>query len=155
MKIFQKVNVGNKVYDIVFKKWGVVKEKRSKKEKSIYKIYVKYPGGRLTSYTQDGKLTPADKKIRLVSKEPIKHIRERNKKKKELENKTREFRKELKNLLEKFNASIGFSVGAGSDTYGIYNSHFVVNFEKNDDIDLNEDSWSLGAEDLKETKKRS
>ena len=31
----------------------------------------------------------------------------------------------------------------------------VVNFEKNDDIDLNEDSWSLGAEDLKETKKRS
>ena len=42
------------------------------------------------------------------------------------------FKKELKLLLAKYNASIGFSVSEFSDTYGLYEEKIVVDFTPQD-----------------------
>lgn len=41
-------------------------------------------------------------------------------------NKDREFIKELRELLEKYDGSIGFSVGDGSDTHGLYDEKLYI-----------------------------
>lgn len=38
------------------------------------------------------------------------------------------FKAELAALLEKYNATIGFSCGEGSDTFGLYDEKMVVDF---------------------------
>lgn len=39
-----------------------------------------------------------------------------------------DFKKELKKLLEKYNATIGFAVGEHSDLHGVYGEKIVVEF---------------------------
>jgi len=42
--------------------------------------------------------------------------------------KAKQFKKELKELLNKYDATIGFSVGEGSDTHGLYDEQMEVDF---------------------------
>ena len=65
------------------------------------------------------------------------------------------FRAELKALLEKYNAYINFSVGPGSDTYGLYEEKMVIShrpdpksFREVDIIEI--DGWGISAYDLKD-----
>ena len=61
-----------------------------------------------------------------------------------------EFRKELKVLLEKYNASIDFSCSDCSDTYGIYDAKMVACFNLSDRMiafDLNT-GWSVDKHDF-------
>lgn len=61
-----------------------------------------------------------------------------------------EFRKELKALLEKYNASIDFSCSDGSDTHGIYDAKMVACFNLSDRMiafDLN-NGWSVDKHDF-------
>ena len=58
-----------------------------------------------------------------------------------------EFLKELKALLEKHNASIGFSVSEFSDTYGLYDEKMIV--EIGNDIVAEVAGWWITAGDLK------
>ncbi len=44
--------------------------------------------------------------------------------------KATEFKKELKELLSKYDAHIGFSVGESSDTHGLYNEQIEVSFQE-------------------------
>jgi hypothetical protein len=70
----------------------------------------------------------------------------------ELEIKT--FRAELRALLEKYNASINFSVGSCSDTHGLYDEHMIISHTipgTFKDIDMVVVSgWGICASDLKE-----
>lgn len=61
-----------------------------------------------------------------------------------------EFRKELKVLLEKYNASIDFSCSDCSDTHGIYDAKMVACFNLSDRMiafDLN-NGWSVDKHDF-------
>lgn len=61
-----------------------------------------------------------------------------------------EFRKELRALLEKYNASIDFSCSDCSDTYGIYDAKMVACFTLRDRMlafDLNT-GWSVDKHDF-------
>lgn len=44
--------------------------------------------------------------------------------------KANEFKKELKALLKKYDATIGFNVGESSDTHGLYNERLEVQFSE-------------------------
>lgn len=46
----------------------------------------------------------------------------------------KEFLKELKDLLEKYNACISWTCGEGSDTYGIYDDHICACL--NDEVEI-------------------
>lgn len=41
----------------------------------------------------------------------------------------KEFNKELKSLLSKYNAEISWDCGPSSDTYGIYDDHIKIEFK--------------------------
>lgn len=56
------------------------------------------------------------------------------------------FKQELKQLLKKYNASIGFSCGGGSDTDGLYDEKIVINID-NKEITLCE-GYAVGQSDL-------
>lgn len=60
------------------------------------------------------------------------------------------FKKELSNLLKKYNAEIGFYVDDCSDTHGLSGDKMVVYFDENRENhhELN-DYWSFNADDLK------
>lgn len=60
-----------------------------------------------------------------------------------------EFRAELKTLLKKYDASIGFSVSACSDTFGLYDECIVADFGENsrEDVILAE-GWHVDHTDL-------
>jgi hypothetical protein len=64
------------------------------------------------------------------------------------------FRAELKALLEKYNASINFSVGSCSDTHGLYDEQMIICHTipgTYKDIDLVVvDGWGISAYDLKD-----
>lgn len=65
------------------------------------------------------------------------------------------FRAELKALLEKYNASINFSVGSCSDTHGLYDEKMVIShrpdagsFKEIDIIEIN--GWCISPYELKD-----
>lgn len=63
-----------------------------------------------------------------------------------------EFQKELKALLEKYNATISFTVDSGSDTHGLYDEKMVIyhtisnTFKAEDWIEV--DGWGIDKTDL-------
>ena len=57
------------------------------------------------------------------------------------------FKAELKALLKKYNAEIGFSLSDCSDTHGINGEKIVVSIDNGKDIDLVA-GWGLGHYDL-------
>jgi len=65
-----------------------------------------------------------------------------------------QFRKELRELLDKYNVTIAFSVGDCSDTHGLYEEKMVVfqtvpnSFKTEDWIVVN--GWSIDKHDLKD-----
>lgn len=56
------------------------------------------------------------------------------------------FKKELKELLKKYNVGIGFSCGEGSDTHGLYDERMVIDIDNKEIIICN--GWGFGQEDL-------
>ena len=50
--------------------------------------------------------------------------------------KQKEFLKEFKELLLKYNAEIGWTCGDCSDTYGLYNDHLYITMYGQKDIDF-------------------
>lgn len=50
----------------------------------------------------------------------------------------KEFLKDLKALLEKYNASITWTCSEGSDTYGIHDAHLCANLNDKEDIEFGE-----------------
>ncbi len=61
-------------------------------------------------------------------------------------NKVKEFKKELKALLKKYNATIGFSVGDGSDTHGLYDERIEVDLSDKPEILAH--GWGVDQYDL-------
>jgi hypothetical protein len=66
-----------------------------------------------------------------------------------------EFLKEFKALLEKYDVSISFSVGAGSDTHGLYDEKMVIDhridknsFKEETWLELN--GWCISSYELKD-----
>lgn len=59
----------------------------------------------------------------------------------------KEFLKELKALLEKYDASICFTCHPSSDTYGLYDDHIIV-LMGNKEV-AGSDNWTLVASDIK------
>ena len=62
------------------------------------------------------------------------------------ETKSNEFLQELKALLQKYNASIGFTCDKGSDTWGLSGDQIVV--EVDDSTVLETESWWLLSSDI-------
>ena len=63
------------------------------------------------------------------------------------------FLRELADLLEKYNASISFSVGSCSDTHGLYDEKMVISIRPDPkswkEIDVLEvDGWAISASDI-------
>lgn len=56
------------------------------------------------------------------------------------------FRQELKELLEKYNVSIGFSVSECSDTYGLYDEKIIIRHNNEKWIEV--DGWVIDGSDL-------
>jgi hypothetical protein len=60
------------------------------------------------------------------------------------------FKKDLKELLEKYTAAIGFSTGDGSDTFGLFDDRIVVFFDGNFDKEYELASgWAVYPSDMK------
>lgn len=59
-----------------------------------------------------------------------------------------EFCLELKALLEKYNASIEFEVGSGSDTHGLYDEKMVAYFKTTDSLKHLSNGWGVSKNDL-------
>lgn len=74
------------------------------------------------------------------------------------EEKKNQFLSELRDLLKKYDAHIGFSVGEGSDTYGLHGEEMVVSMNENEDKTkfawhknvLSVDGWHLSAGKISE-----
>ena len=58
------------------------------------------------------------------------------------------FKKELKALLEKYNASISFYPSGDSGAYGLYAARLFVKFSQNNKDIILANSWSLDKTDL-------
>lgn len=65
--------------------------------------------------------------------------------------KIQDFKQELKTLLKKHNACINVGYGDGTDIYGIYDEHLVLELAGLPTVRLAE-TWYLHHTDLKETK---
>ena len=63
--------------------------------------------------------------------------------------KINDFKKDLRDLLTKYDASIDFDCDDCSDTYGITGDHLGVCFDGQNVIKLNS-GWSIDASDLNE-----
>ena len=63
----------------------------------------------------------------------------------------KELLKDLKILLEKYDVSIGFDFGEGSDTHGIYEECIVVSSNKTDENIFEIEGYFLSASDLEAT----
>ena len=64
------------------------------------------------------------------------------------DDKIKEFRKELSQLLDKYNVSIGFTCGENSDTHGLYNDYIVVRENGSGQNIVEADDWWLTKSDL-------
>lgn len=67
-----------------------------------------------------------------------------------METEVKVFKRELKNLLKKYNATIGFSVSDCSDTYGLYDEKIICSlrdFNNENEITL-VNGWVLDKSDL-------
>ena len=67
----------------------------------------------------------------------------------------KEFLKELKTLMEKYDVTIGFSVSACSDTYGLYDEKMCINhriskksFKEETWLEVN--GWNIQSSDIEE-----
>ena len=67
----------------------------------------------------------------------------------------KEFLKELKTLMEKYDVSIDFSVGFGSDTHGLYDEKMCINhriskksFKEETWLEVN--GWNIQSSDIEE-----
>jgi biotin synthase-related radical SAM superfamily protein len=58
----------------------------------------------------------------------------------------KEFLAELKALMEKYNAAIGFNVGEGSDTHGLYEEE--IHIDVNNKTIHKTSGWWISGEDL-------
>lgn len=67
--------------------------------------------------------------------------------------KQKEFLREFKDLLLKYNADIGWTCADCSDTYGLYDDHLYISMFGQEDIDLY--SNSIDYNDLDELYKRA
>ena len=63
-------------------------------------------------------------------------------------NNIKEFKTELKALLNKYNASIGFACSSDSDTYGIYDGHIEIEINHTKLRHKHQNYWYLVAEDV-------
>lgn len=59
-----------------------------------------------------------------------------------------QLKRELCQLLKKYNVSIHFSCGEFSDTQGLYNDHIVIVDNSNEECIVESDGWSLTSNDL-------
>ena len=68
-----------------------------------------------------------------------------------------QFKKELKQLLTKYNATIGFSVDECSDTHGLYGDNLFVSFENVENTNYKShvltDYWTLDKNDFNDLEK--
>lgn len=62
--------------------------------------------------------------------------------------KIKEFKKELSQLLDKYNVSIGFTCAENSDTHGLYNDYIVVQENESGQNIVEADDWWLTKSDL-------
>ena len=60
-----------------------------------------------------------------------------------------EFKRELRELLEKHGASIEVGYADCSDTHGMYDEHMAVSFKGGKSHRISEFGWGLDAGDLK------
>ncbi len=61
----------------------------------------------------------------------------------------KEFKQELAQLLIKYDVSIGFTCGEFSDIYGLYDDQVIIQDNKTRENIVETGSWRLFAEDLK------
>lgn len=59
------------------------------------------------------------------------------------------FKRELRELLQKYNASIEVGYADCSDTHGMYDEHMAVSFRNGKSERLTEYGWGIDAGDLK------
>ena len=64
-----------------------------------------------------------------------------------MENKSDNFKKELKELLSKYNAEIYFTCSDSSDTYGLYEDHIAIDVDGETIIEAN--GWCLNSGDIR------
>ena len=57
-----------------------------------------------------------------------------------------DFKKELKELLSKYNAVISFTCGDSSDTYGLYDDHLII--EIGQETIFESDNWYIGSNSI-------
>ena len=60
----------------------------------------------------------------------------------------KELLRDLKLLLEKYNVSIGFDFGEGSDTHGMYDERIVISSDETDKNVFEVNGYFLSASDL-------
>lgn len=61
----------------------------------------------------------------------------------------KDLKKDLCELLMKYNVSIGFSCSDSSDTYGLYDDHIVIQDNDSRENILETDGWWLNASYLR------
>lgn len=59
-----------------------------------------------------------------------------------------QFLKEFKELLDRYDVSIEFSVGEGSDTYGIYDERMTIVDKRNNEW-LSISGWGIIGDDIR------
>lgn len=64
------------------------------------------------------------------------------------EEKIKEFKKELSELLKRYDVGIGFTCGTGSDTYGLYDDRIVIQENGTEKNIIEADGWWLSESDI-------
>lgn len=57
-----------------------------------------------------------------------------------------DFKKELKDLLSKYNATISFTCGGSSDTHGLYDDHLII--EIGQETVFESDGWYISSNSI-------
>jgi len=63
-----------------------------------------------------------------------------------MNDKVKNFKKELKELMNKYNVSIGFTCDDSSDTYGLFDDHIVI--EMDNEVVIESDGWWLNKNEF-------
>jgi len=64
----------------------------------------------------------------------------------------KEFLRKLKELMEEYNASVGFTCSDGSDTYGLYDDHLEICINEGgfkDRVVFESDGWWIESGDIR------